>query len=206
MTHDYRQSRKGSDVNGFENTDDAILTQALRSLPPRVPPPALSTALRVAASRERQRLLSRRTLGGFFAHCWERTRLSADNFMRPLAVPLAGGVFSAVVVFSLWISTYPVHAENGSDVPILSTAPMVEQASPVGVSGANVVVDVTVDGNGRMVDYTVVSGPSPMDPGFRKRLESSLVLTRFVPGTSFGLPIRANIRLSFNSSSVEVKG
>ena len=48
----------------------------LRSLPPRVPPAGLTTSLRVIASRERQRLIERRSLARVFAAWLDRTRLT----------------------------------------------------------------------------------------------------------------------------------
>jgi hypothetical protein len=65
--------------------NDEVLGHVLRSLRPRVPPSGLTTSLRVLASRERQRRLGADWPG--------RLRLFAANLMRPLALPLAGGVF-----------------------------------------------------------------------------------------------------------------
>src|SRR5690242_10465503 len=105
--------------------DDRII-RALRSLPARVPPPALRTKLLVLASRE----LQRRRLGR-----WQRwtvgLRDNAQNMMRPLALPLAGGVFSAIVLFSTFFgSTYPLQAPRNADVPtILTTEAAVKSTS-----------------------------------------------------------------------------
>ena len=82
------------------------------------------------------------------------------NFMRPMAIPFAGGVLSAVVLFSMWlVPTYPLRANNAFDIPtMLSTEASIKSAAAVGAANGEIVVDVTVDDQGRMVDYQIVSG------------------------------------------------
>ena len=62
--------------------DEKAESGALRGLPLRVPPAGFSTALRVLASRERQRLLSRRTWTQSFSDWQDRARLFSHNLMR----------------------------------------------------------------------------------------------------------------------------
>ena len=93
------------------------MSEALRALPIRMPPAGLTTSLRVIASRERQRRAASSGFRGLLGR-WE---LFAKNLMRPLALPLAGGVFSAVGLFSLLIPTYPMRVDNRFDVPTMLT-------------------------------------------------------------------------------------
>ena len=79
------------------NLTDEALSRALRSLPSRVPPVELRTALLVAASRERKALFDRRDFGARLSLWRGHLNLAMNNFMRPMALPFAGGVFSAVV-------------------------------------------------------------------------------------------------------------
>jgi hypothetical protein len=186
--------------------DDDAVSGMLRGLPPRVPPPALKTSLRVLASRE-----SARRAG--CAWCI-RLQLFATNLMRPLALPFAGGVFSTVALFSMWvIPTYPIRGAAGIDVPtMLSTEATVRGTVPVAAAGGDVVVDVIVmpnsDGYGRMVDYTIISPPgATMDEAFRRNLENRLLFTEFTPATSFGQPTASRIRLYLQQSSrIDVRG
>lgn len=190
--------------------NDGELARALRRLPARVPPPGLTTSLRVLASRERQRAAQRRSLQHFFEVSMERLRLSVHNMMRPLAVPFAGGVFSAVALFSVWVvPAYPVRASNPTmDVPtVLSTVAKVKDTSAIGVTGADVVVEIVVDDQGHMVDYTVLEGNTVLtNANLRRNLENRLLFTSFEPATAFGVPTRGTIRLYFNSSRIDVKG
>lgn len=184
---------------GPRQVNDEQIVTMLRRLPPRVPPPALSTSLRVTASRERQRAL-KRPAWGLFTSWIERSRMTLGDMLRPLALPAAGGVFSAVVLFSMWVvPTYPMLDKIGGDIPTsLTTSVDIEQ--PLKGTGLTetVLVDVEVDDQGRMVDYQIVSGQAAVsDPAKRRRVENLLWFTRFTPATTFGMPMagRARVRL-----------
>jgi len=180
--------------------DDAV-SRLLRGLRPKTPPPQLTTSLRVIASHE----LARGSRPVWF----DRAALYFQNMMRPLALPFAGGVASAVVVFSMWlVPSYPVHAQNIMDVPtMLSTEATLKGMATVGASDTDLVLDVDVDGQGRMVDYAVVSGMGVLsNPTARRNLEIMLLFTEFTPATSFGQPMAGRIRLPLRSSRIEVKG
>jgi hypothetical protein len=185
---------------------DEKLRRALRSLPARVPPAELTIALRVIASRERQRLLERRTLRGMVAAWLDHANLTTGEMMRSLILPLTGGVCTAVVLFSTWlVPTYPMHAAGGADVPtMLSTEATVTGSGAIGLSGGDAVVDVTVDDQGSVVDIAIVSGAEVLqDADRRRRLENLLLRTPFAPATEFGRPVASRVRLI--SSQIDVK-
>ena len=195
------------EFKGQSFSEDQQFRWALRALPKRLPPVELITSLRVIASREGQRARARRSLRHTFAQWIERMSLAAHDVMRPLALPLAGGVFSAVVLFSMFVvPTYPLRGNSGFDVPtMLTTEATVKGAAPFGIEGGDLVVDVTLDDQGRMVDYQIVSGTG-VDANLRHRLENMLLFTEFVPATAFGQPTRAKLRLTMFSSQIDVKG
>ena len=188
--------------------DDKTVRSVLQELPARRPPETYATSLRVIASRERQRALNRRTLAQMVAGWRERGRLFSTNLMRPLALPFAGGVFSAIALFSVLVSTYPLRGNPAFDVPTaLSTNPLVSRTAPFGNSSEYVVVDVMVDGQGRMTDYTIVGGPDGLKgAALRRSIENTLLFTEFLPATSFGQPTAGKVRLVLHSSQVDVKG
>jgi hypothetical protein len=191
--------------------EDRELCAALRALPRRSPA-GLTTSLRVIASRERQRrLAAQRGWWNRLIDFSDRVSLRASNLMGPLVVPFTGGVFSAVVLFGIMLSTYPVHAntESGFDVPtMLTTEATVKGTGPICTGDDDtVVVDISLDGQGRMVDYTIVSGAAVLqNSALRRRLENMLLFTEFVPATAFGKPTTSRLRLPLLSSRVEVKG
>lgn len=204
-------------------SSDPALSQTLRSLPRRTSPVDLTHRLRGIAERER---LYRTPWARVRATCketatrWVRlAHVNFENVMRPLAVPVAGGVFSAVTLFSVGVApAYPVisrsvHFEQ-TDVPTkLTTDPRLSEHTAetedsrnriaYGLVADDLLVEVTVDNLGSMTDYRIVDAIHVPDSE-RKRLEENLMRTKFKPATSFGKPTSGRLRLWF--SRFEVKG
>lgn len=181
----------------------------LRGLPARVPPPGLTTSLRVIASKERQRRLNRLSLGTFIRSWRERFSVLAGGMVRSLALPFAGGVGSAVVLFSMCVvPTYPLRTTSSFDIPTtLTTQAAVKMIAPFATGEDDVVVDVTVDDQGRMIDYQIVGGSNVLgDAGLRRNLENTLLFMQFTPATTFGQPMTSRVRLWLSSSHIDVKG
>lgn len=178
---------------------------AVRSLPVGAVPAKVTTALRVMASKERARVAARQ---GRFDLLPSRLRLWADNLMRPLALPFAGGFVSAVALFAILIPNFAFHPIVGNDVPFgLSTEPAFKQV-PFGFDSdtADFVVEVVVDGEGRMADFAVVQGPSlANNPGLKRLIERKLLFTQFTPATMFGRPTSGKMYISFQRQQVNVK-
>ena len=189
------------------------LRSTLRRMPARIPPAALRTRLRVVASRELVRQKSRASLPAMWSEWQSDFRLWFQNLMRPLAIPTAGGFLSAVLLFCL----LPVGMASPSlalsvatltDVPTgLYTDATVKSISPVGFNDEDVVVELLIDDQGRILSYTIPDCPHMRkSPGLRRNIESSLLFTQFTPATTFGQPMSGKIRLSFRNSSINVKG
>jgi hypothetical protein len=202
------KSQTQSSTSSVANAVSDDPTQLLRSLPRRLPPAGLTMKLRVLASREIAR--RKQTFPERVADWLDHVRVTANNMMRPLALPFAGGLFSAVALFSMCVvPTYPLRVATTSnfDVPtMLYTGAAIKGVVPIGVASAgDAVVDVTIDDQGRMVDYTVVSGAAILtNASMRRRLENALLFTEFVPATTFGKPMYCRVRLSL--ASVDVRG
>ena len=195
------------DLENLLNPD--AINQALRSLPAREPQLELRTTLRVMASRERQRRLASRSLTAAVGLWRERFQLFSENVLRGFALPVAGGVASAVILFSMCVvPAYPLRAHTTVDVPtVLTTQVAVKGMAPFFGGGDDVVVDVTVDEQGRMIDYAVVAGAGALaNASLRRRLENVLLFTEFKPATSFGQPMSSKTRLWFRTSRIDVKG
>ncbi len=127
--------------------------------------------------------------------------------MKPLALPFAGGVCSAVLLFSMVLPTFTLARGTSPDVPTnLSTPASVRSMPPLGFGAGEAVVDLTVDGSGRIVDYEIVSEDGASKDALRRSIENTLLFTTFNPGTSFGQPTYGRIRLTFRSSRIEVRG
>jgi hypothetical protein len=173
------------------------VSMMLRNLPPRVPPGGLTTSLRVIASRERQRTIEGHSFGKVFARWLERTRLTVQDMLRPLMLPATGGVFSAVVLFSMWlVPTYPLRTKMVVDIPTQLTTGVQVQRSVTAALSDSVLVDVDVDDQGHLLSYQIVSGADVVaDPLMRRRMETALWFTTFSPATSFGMPMAGKARV-----------
>jgi len=171
-----------------------------------VPVPArLATQLQVAASKDRVRRLVRRTVWGWIANWAAYARLSLDNLMRPLAVPFAGGVFSAVVLFGTLVPTLAFQRTTGLDVPIsLFTDPTLEDIGHSHITTDDTVLELTVDERGRVVNCSMPSGK------LTPEMENDLLFYKFAPATAFGYPtwgrVTVTIRRTGGGSQIVVRG
>ena len=126
-----------------------------------------------------------------------------------MALPVAGGVCSTLVLFGMFVvPAYPLLTRGDVDVPtVLNTPGSVKGMAPFSVGDTDVVVDVFVDEQGRMMDYAIVAGASVLaNAQMRRRLENALVFSNFTPATSFGQPMMSKLRLWFHSSRIDVRG
>lgn len=185
------------------------VARALKNLPVFSPPEELSTQLHVMASRERMRRLSNSSPAAALRHYGERVRLWMDNLMRPLALPFAGGLISALLLFSMLVPNILMHRyPSTNDVPTgLYTEATVKTISPFGFNDDDFVVEVSVDGQGRMVDYSIAAHGQHLtnDPELRRSIENNLLFIEFTPATAFGQPTFSKIFLSFYRSHINVK-
>jgi hypothetical protein len=85
---------------------------ALRAMNHAPMPDDLNANLRVMASHERERQLSRATLASRMRYWSDRVRLWSDHLMRPLFLPLAGGLLSAAIIFCVLVPTLSFQHEG----------------------------------------------------------------------------------------------
>jgi anti-sigma factor RsiW len=175
---------------------------ALALLAPVKAPADLPLRLRVAISRERMRT-PRNWLSSMQAR-WENT-------YAPFLLQASAGFASTVLLvgtiamlIGMFATPEPLAAR---DQPIgMASSPRflyasVETASvPIGGRDNPVVVEVCVNGLGRVYDYRIVSGPN--DSATRSELENLLLSSVFEPARSFGEPVRGLALLSFTGVSV----
>jgi hypothetical protein len=182
------------------------LTQRLRSLPRFVPPADLTTRLRVVASKVRME-----SAPGFsgWSKWRDRLELWLANLMRPLAVPAVGGLCSALFLFSTLVPTFKSAflLSQAGDIPtMLTTEPMLKYTAPIAFGDRDAVVDLQLDDQGRIVNFTIVSAPGEENDNLRRHIENHLLFTEFWPATAFGRGIAGTIRISFRSNRIDVRG
>jgi hypothetical protein len=187
----------GRAAEGFDT-----VRAALRGLPAPASPADLAMRLRVMASRERTRSLKPR-----LDRAVEDLHLALHNLMQPLALPMAGGLLSAMLLFMALVPTFTFWRTPG-DVPTgLSTGAALKSLAPIGFNYGDAEVDLIIDGNGSIVNYKIVDvGPGADVEALRRSIENNLLFTQFTPATAFGQPISGALRVSFRSSRIDVKG
>lgn len=183
--------------------------------PKSIPPSDLAVRIRVAAAQAQ----ASQTWRSRWQAVRDRAEILLDNVFRPLTVPATGGFFSAMLVFVLVLQVIapgitvravpndvplsilqPAELVSLSEYPETWAAddPETDMAIPHGL-----LLDVTVDAQGQMQDYQIISGPR--NPAIARQLDQMLLFSRFRPMMSFGRPTSGgHVVLSF--SAVRVRG
>jgi len=190
------------------------LRSALHGMNQPPVPAALSGKLRVIASHERVRQLARASFGSRRQAWAAAMHLWFDNLMRPLALPFAGGLLSALVCFSILVPslsfshnfgdraflTSPdglvvLQASNGAYYPNKDDDNIVRiLRSDEDSAFYNNVVWLTVDESGRVSDFLVERGKLTPD------LLSIIMLSRFDPASYLGSPTSARVKVGQRSA------
>src|SRR5260370_19794122 len=167
------------------------LAVMLSRVPKNIPPADLAVRIKVAAAQSQH------------SHDWpsrmrrikDRAEILLDNVFRPLTLPATGGFFSAILVFVLVLQMIvpgitfravqndvalnlmrPAELVSLSDYP-QSWAPEsqdLELSLPHGL-----LLDVTVDAQGHLTHYQIVSGPNSLE--LRPQLDHMLLFSPFIP-------------------------
>ena len=191
------------------------LAVLLSRVPKNVPPADLAVRIKVAAAQ----IQHAQDWPSRWRHLRDRAEILLDNVFRPLTVPATGGFFSAILVFALVfqmiVPGITVRAvENDVPINLMRPAKLVtlsdypQSWAPEQHDGElslphGLLVDVTVDAQGHMTDYQILSGPSSLE--LRRQLDQMLLFSRFNPMLSFGRPTSGgHVVLSF--SAVRVRG
>jgi anti-sigma factor RsiW len=160
---------------------------------PRIPR-ALSVRLRVLASHEHARRVARATWSARIAGWKDGIRLNFENLMRPVALPVAGGVLSALLLFGALIPTLIFRHQIGNESPLSFTDPdgtvvnwrpgEIPRLEPVDavVSSDENVLELTIDEEGRIADYAVRQGQ------LTPEMLTFIQFSQFTPAMFFGKP------------------
>jgi hypothetical protein len=166
---------------------------------PRVPA-ALSIKLRILASHERARWIARQNLSTRLAHWVTATRLAFDNMMRPFAVPVTGGVVSALVLFSLLVPSLSFPHSHSYEPPLAVAETDVQWGNPDGkllgatadharllpgsalIDGNEVSLTLLIDERGRVQDFYLSGGE------LTDEMTSLIMFSQFAPATVNGQP------------------
>jgi hypothetical protein len=184
--------------------DMQLQRAALLRMGSRPVPAELQERLRVTASYERIRQLSR---DSFVSRRWRwlsNLQLTFENLMRPAALPFAGGLLSTALVFSLLLpqlilsrtsfgegpSTQIFTIPDGRVVGAIGDQPRIEPADSVNPN-YQTVIELTVDNYGSVTDYQVTRGQLTPD------LKDLIMFSRFTPATLFGRRTTAKVKIVY---------
>lgn len=164
-------------------------------------PEDLALKLRVAISREAVRRRER---------TWQAWSVRLEDAVRSFMIPATAGLISAVIFFMVMIGFFALPASVSAadpEIPVFYTPPQLASV-PVeaGIAGSipeSVVVEASVDANGRVQDYRILSGPKDASH-YITQLDNVMIFTTFRPATSFGRPTVGRAVLSF--AKINVKG
>jgi hypothetical protein len=161
--------------------------------------------LRITASHERVRKLARVSFSARLESWWGRVLVRLDNAMRPMAMPVAGGMLSALVLFSLLTPNFSYSRDFSFDPSVdLVTAPdgkivdaygVIPRLKPVGNASSSdgTVVMLFVDENGKVRDWRVLRGELTYD------LKNIILFSTFTPATYDGKPIAGKILVTVSA-------
>jgi hypothetical protein len=177
---------------------------ALRSLATSPVPAKLAANLRVMASHERARQLTRITWRARIESMRDKLALQFENMMKPVALPVAGGLISAMLMFGVLIPSVSyariktieppsaVFTEPDGQVVGEGEFPKLESASQPSSNG-RVVVLLVIDDRGRVRDYRVTKGA--MTP----EVQNFILFSIFTPATMFGMPTWGEVQAVFGA-------
>ena len=178
---------------------------ALRGLQEATKPPAsLLERLRVDASHERSRRLTRLTWAARWANFQSTAQLHFDNLYRPFALPVMGGIVSALLMFGVLSPSVSFAHNRSSEHPVpvftfpdgtvtgVGEFPIIEPVYfPAGAG--SIVLLLTIDDHGRVRDYTVTRGK------MTKEVQDFILFSVFTPATLFGKPTWGQVRAVFGA-------
>jgi hypothetical protein len=181
----------------------------LRTLPQPEPPREVTVSLRILGSREALRRRRFASPAAFWKYVREGVMVRFDNLLRPVAMPAAGGVAASMLLFAMIAPALTVNRAPANDVlAAFSTEAQLESSFSVNLTAVDlVVVDLFIDEQGKVVDYSIPEGQNwAKNPMLVRNLETTLLYTKFTPATYFGQPSAARTRITLLRSQVEVRG
>ena len=182
-----------------EFEDLRTVQQSLSDLGPALAPDRLQAQLHQAIALERERGTHLSSRGKFL--------LAWDTWLASVALRASAGLVAAIVFLGgfVWMFGAPlaVQANDDNMSHLISQHFLYAEVPPQPVTldrDTLIMVEAKVDTDGRVYDYSILSGPT--DPAVRLRVEQNLLASIFKPATLFGAPVRGHVVLTYTGVSV----
>jgi hypothetical protein len=178
----------------------------LRNMAQTPVPQALAMRLSVMASHERQRQLARVNIRERMQRIATNVNLAFDNLMRPVALPITGGILSTLLLFGLMVPSLSFSHQNGGDD--FTTVPQGSIVANPWDQGADAdaadfplfgspsqqsdyvnIVNLTIDESGKVADWSVVRGQ------VTDEMKDIILFSRFEPATTFGVRTSGTVQV-----------
>lgn len=214
---------------------ESVQTQRaiLRKMAQTPIPADLTARLKVVASHERERQLARANIGVRVRRIASRIDLAFENLMRPVALPVTGGLVSALLLFGLMVPTLSfAHKTTGHESYAdavseqLSRADLFPATFPTGHIVTNPYgqvadsdddfpriepVDSTPSDFLNIVDLTIDETGKVVDWNvvrgvITQDMKSVILFSSFEPATNMGIPTSGKIRMVQFAPSATVRG
>jgi anti-sigma factor RsiW len=167
----------------------------LHQLRPVKPPSELRLRLQVEASRERKALME--TNGSRFLRIWHYWTFRLDELMRPITIPATGGLFSSLVLFGALALTIGSTTRGVTyEVPVMYAERGDANLVPVELR-SSVVLTLSVNGNGRIIDYAVADKGGSFSGDATKLQYNNISVPEIPNALGLALPTSSDIRISF---------
>jgi hypothetical protein len=191
--------------------DYRLLVTRLANVERVAAPADLALRIRVNASFGRSRWLP-------LTRLWSRAVMGFRNILEPLAVPAAGGIVTALAIFTLLVQNVLVGVPVGGivpgDLPLNLVQPaQLESLAPFPVPGiaetngqpgsGPLLLEATLNANGEVLFYQILSGPD--DAAVKRQIDQVLMFSHFRPQLGFGRPMDGG-RVLLNFSGIHVHG
>ena len=175
----------------FESMQNLHADMRSMALPPV--PAGLSTQLRVMASHEYARRRTRANLSALLQNWRGNIRLAFDNLMRPFAVPVTGGLFTALLLFSILVPSLSFRHSTAYEPPLAvltdpqgdvvgATYGLHVEPGDATISGNEIALVLLIDERGHVEGYYLSGGE------LTDEMKSVILLSRFTPATIYGQP------------------
>jgi anti-sigma factor RsiW len=167
----------------------------LHQLRPVKAPSELRLRLQVEASRERKALIE--TNGSRFVRLWNYWAFRLDELMRPITIPATGGLFSSIVLFGALAFTIGTTTRGVTyEVPVMYAERGDANLVPVELQ-SSVVLTLSVNGNGRIIDYAVLDNAGSFSGDASKLQYNNISVPEIPNALRLAMPTSSDIRISF---------
>jgi hypothetical protein len=137
------------------------------------------------------------TNGSRFLRLWNFWTFWLDELMRPIHIQATGGLFSSIVLFGALAFTIGTTTRGVTyEVPVMYAERGDANLVPVELQ-SSVVLTLSVNGNGRIIDYAVLDHAGSFSGDAFKLQYNNISVPEIPNALRLAMPTSSDIRISF---------